>query len=209
MIYHNTTAIDAVNDGKDTPDAFYHKSTLIATSEYIHTDGWRGYTKMHPAEGYKLIEGDWMTGDWDDAPEGHSSREVEAKIRDLETQYGDVYVIFAPTSNVFSTSYAVIVKDPDAKPFDKGKPIAHKTRRFDSPDGSFRVRYQATDVVKYDAATDTYTLNTGDWNTMTTAKRMTDALPDGWHVYRRNWMMMLHRPGENDVEIKDGMEVKA
>jgi hypothetical protein len=61
MIYYDTTAIDAVNNGTDTPDAFYHKSTLIAVSEYVHTDGWRGYTKIKPVQGYKRLD-DWRLG---------------------------------------------------------------------------------------------------------------------------------------------------
>lgn len=112
MIYQNTTAIDAVNNGVDTPDDFYHKSTLIATSKYIATDGWRGYTKIIPEAGYKELDSDWVTGDWDDAPAGNSSSDVDSKLKELEKQYGDIHVIFTPTSNVFSTSYAVIVKGP-------------------------------------------------------------------------------------------------
>lgn len=207
MIYQDTTAIDAVNEGRDTPDAFYHKSTLIATSEYIHTDGWRGYTEIKPVQGYKELASDWVTGDWGDAPEGNSSSEVEAKIKALEAEYGDVHVIFAPTSNVFSTAYAVIVRDPDTEPL-RGKTIGHKTKRYDLPGGGWRVQYHATDVVTYNAEKQPhYTLNTGGWNTMTTAKRMTDALPNGWYVYRRDWVMYLHRPGCDDIAIKDGMEV--
>jgi hypothetical protein len=206
MIHYDNTAIDAVNEGRDTPDAFYHKSTLIATSEYVHTDGWRGYTKIKPVQGFKEVEADWVTGDWDDAPEGNSSSEVEAKIKELEKQYGDIFVIFAPTSNVFSTSYAVIVRDPDAVPL-KGKTIAHKTKRYDTSNGGWRVQYHATDVVTYDPNKQPhYTLNTGGWDTMTTAKRMTDALPSGYYVYRRNWIMYVHTP-DGDRELKDGMEV--
>jgi hypothetical protein len=55
MIYYDTTAIDAVNNGTDTPDAFYHKSTLIAVSEYVHTDGWRGYTKIKVTRNWQAI----------------------------------------------------------------------------------------------------------------------------------------------------------
>ena len=204
MIYHNTTAIEAVNTGKPTPDAFYHKSTLIATSKWVSTDAWRGYTDIIPVQGYKRVADDWVTGDWSDAPSGNSESEVEAKIKELEKQYGDVDVIFAPTSNVFSTSYAVIVKDPDATPL-RGRTIAHKTRRFETADG-WRIQYHATDVVTYSNKTGKYKLDTGGWNTMTTSKRMTDALPSGFYVYRKNWVMYVHTP-DGDLELKDGLEV--
>lgn len=210
MIHHNTTAIDAVNNGTDTPDAFYHKSTLIATSKWVNTDGWRGYTKTTPEAGYIEIEADWVTGDYDDAPEGNSSSEVEAKIKALEAEHGDIWVIYAPTSNVFSTAYTVLVRDKNYKPTkqERGKLIAKATRRWDYLDGSFRVRYHATDVIIYDANKQPhYTLNTGGWATMTTARRITDALPSGWYVYRKNWVMYLHRTGLDDVELTDGMEV--
>jgi hypothetical protein len=206
MIYYDTTAIEAVNRGQDTPDAFYRGRTLIATSKWVATDGWRGYTKIVPEQGYKEIEADWVTGDWDDAPSGNSSSEVEAKIKALEAEHGDVYVIYAPTSNVFSTAYSVLVKEKDVAPL-KGKTIALKTKRYELPGGGWRVQYHATDVVTYNAETDKYTLNTGGWATMTTAKRMNDALPAGWHVYRKNWVMYVHVPGQDDREIKDGMEV--
>lgn len=213
MVLQDTTAIQAVNEGRDTPDAFYHPkhpSQLIAKSKWVKTDAWRGYTEIVPEPGYKELDADWMTGDWGDAPEGHSSSEVEAKIKQLEKQYGDVHVIFAPTSNVFSTSYSVIVRDPDVAVTRemRGVLVGHKTRKFVDPDGSWRVRYHATDVVSYNAKTGKYTLNTGGWATMTTSKRMTEFLPAGYYVYRRNWVMYVHCPDERgDIEITDGMEV--
>ena len=41
---------------------------------------------------------------------------------------------------------------------------------------------------------------------MTTSKRMTDALPSGFYVYRKNWVMYVHTP-DGDLELKDGLEV--
>ncbi len=208
MIYQNTTAIDAVNEGRDIPDAFYHKTTLIGTRKYVSTDGWRGYNTIIPEQGYKEITADWVTGDWDDAPSGNSSSEVEAKIKALEAEHGDIWVIFTPTSNVFSTAYDVLVRDADAKPL-KGKTIAHKTKLYTDGD-DWRVKYHATDVVSYDAGRNVYTLNTGGWNTMTTSKRMSEALPAGWYVYRKNWVMFVHFADDRaDAEIVDGMEVTA
>lgn len=208
MIYHDTTAIQAVNEGRDVPDGFYdpkHPSILIGKREYVSTDGWRGYNKIVPEPGYRVVDDDWLTGDWEDAPAGHSESEVQVKLKKLEQDHGDVYVIFTPTSNVFSTGYDVLVRDTGT-PIIKGKLIGHKTRKFTEPDGSWRVRYHATDVVRYDAKTGKYTLNTGGWNTLTTSKRMSEALPAGYYTYRRNWVMYVHTP-DGDLEIKDGMEI--
>lgn len=204
MIYHNTTAIDAVNSGTDTPDAFYHKSTLIATSKYIATDGWRGYTKIVPEQGYKEIEADWVTGDWDDAPSGNSSSEVEAKIAELEKQHGNIWVIYAPTSNVFSTSYAVLVKD--GTPTVKGKTVGHKTKQFTEADGSWRVQYHATNVISFDGK-NTYTLNSGGWLTKTTKERINQYLPSGYWISQKNYKWTLHAPNEDGREFEDGIQV--
>jgi hypothetical protein len=209
MIYQNTTAIEAVNNGADTPDAFYHKSTLIATSKYVATDGWRGYQEVTPEPGYKEIDADWLTGDWDDAPAGHSESEVDAKTKALEREHGDIWLIFTPTSNVFSTSYSVIVRDKStpAKPVNKGKLIAGKTRKFTEDDGSWRVRYHATDVVIYDANKQPhYTLNSGGWLTKTTKERINTALPSGYWISQKNFKWTVHTPA-GDREFVDGMEV--
>lgn len=205
MQYLDTTAIDAVNKGIDTPDAFYYKSTLIATSQYVSNDAWRGHSEIKPEPGFKLLTDDWVTGNWSDAPDGNSSDDVESKIAKLEAEHKEVFVIFTPTSNVFSTAYAVLVRDAEAK-INKGKLIGHKTRKFTEDNGDWRVRYHATDVISYNAKTGKYTLNTGGWNTMTTSKRMTDHLPTGYYVYRRNWIMYVHTP-DGDLELKDEMEV--
>lgn len=209
MIYHDTTAIAAVNEGRDIPDGFYAKSTLMAKRKYVATDGWRGYNTITAQPGFKHVGEGTNCGGWDDTPAGTNETEVERDIKALEAIHGDIWIIWTPTSNVFASGYDALARDPDAKPI-RGKTIGHKTKRFDEPDGSFRVQYHATDVVTYDAAKNTYTLNTGGWNTMTTSKRMTDALPAGWYVYRRNWIMFVHYGDERpDEEIKDGMEVKA
>lgn len=208
MIYTDTTAIDAVNEGRDTPDAFYHKSTMLGVSKYVRIDGWRGYTEVVPEPGFSKVDDDWTTGDWGDAISDEQGPDAtERKLHELEAKYGDIWVIYTPTSNVFSTAYDVLIRDKTVAVDYKTKTIAHKTKRYEYDNGNWSVRYHATHVVSYNAATGRYTLDTGGWNTMTTAKRMTDALPDGWHVYRHNWVMMLHRPGEADIEIQDGMEV--
>ena len=213
MIYIDDTAIEAVNEGRDIPDAFYHPrkpSELIGTRKWVASNAWRGYNEVVPEPGYRVVAEDWTTGEWGDAiSDEQGPNATERKLKKLEREYGEVFVIYTPTSNVFSTGMDVLTRDKTAPEVDRGRVIAHKTRRWDYPDGSFRVRYHATDVVTYDAGRGVYTLNTGGWNTLTTNKRMTDALPAGWYTYRRNWVMYLHKPGAEDVEITDGMEVEA
>lgn len=213
MIYTDNTAIQAVNQGRDVPDAFYHPkhpSLLIATSRYKRVDGWRGYSEIVPEPGYKLLDSDFVVDDWGDAiAEAHGTTPTELRLQALEQEHRDLFVILTPTSNVFSTSIDVLVPDPDSARANNGKLIGHKTRRYDYSNGDFAVRYHKTWVVKYRHATRSYRLDTGGWNTITTAKRMTEALPDGWYVYRKNWVMYLHRPGRDDVALKDGMEVKS
>jgi hypothetical protein len=205
MIYHDTTAIEAANTGRDAPDAFYRGSTLIATSKWVATDGWRGYTKIVPEQGYKEIEADWVTGDWDDAPAGNSSSEVEAKIKKLEAEYGDIYVIYATTSNVFSTAYAVLVRDKST-PVLKGKTVAYKTKRYDDADGSYRIKYHATDVLCYNALKNSYTLNSGGWLTKTTKERINDNLPRGYWISQKQFKWTLNTP-DGAREFTDGMTV--
>lgn len=217
MIYYDSTAIDAVNEGRDIPDAFYNPvrpSELIATRRWHASSAWRGYNEVLPEPGYKDVLADWTTGDWGDAiSELQGSEATEAKVKAAEKQFGTVYVIFTPTSNVFSTGVDILAADPGAEPVNKGRVVGHKTRRFDYPDGSWKVRYHATDVVAYDAATGKYKLDSGGWNTMTTAKRMSEYLPSGYHVYRHKWELYLRRPNSPhkwgaDEKVIDGKEVK-
>lgn len=116
MIYHDTTAIDAVNTGTDVPDAFYAKSTLIGTRKYIATSEWRGYNTVIPQLGFRHAGEGTNCGGWDDTPSGTNESEVERDINALEAIHGDVWVIWTPTSNVFATSYDVLIRDSESKP---------------------------------------------------------------------------------------------
>lgn len=208
MIYIDTTAIEAVNDGRDVPDAFYHKSTLIGVREWVSSSAWRGHNTIKPEAGFKTVEEDWVTSDWGDAvSEEHGPDATERKLKALEKKYGDIFVIYTPTSNVFSTGMDVLARDAST-PLNKGKLVATKTRLFTEDDGSFRLKYHATDVISYNAKTREYTVKTGGWNTMTTARRITDYTPDGWHAYRRNWITYLSTPHGVFEIPDDGVTVK-
>lgn len=114
MIHYDTTTIDAINGGYDMPMRIrdpLEPGRLIGTLKYVSTDGWRGYYSLKPTARYKRVGEDWVTGDWDDAIAAeHGETPTEAKFKALEQQYGDIYVVYSPTSNVFSTAYDVLVK---------------------------------------------------------------------------------------------------
>lgn len=65
-------------------NAYYAKSTLIATSMWKSTDAWRGYSEIVPEPDFKKIDEGAVTGDWEDAPSGTSSREVLNEFKKLE-----------------------------------------------------------------------------------------------------------------------------
>ena len=203
MIIQHTEAIEAVNNGTDTPDAIFKGSTLIATIEWRKTDEWRGYSEILPASGFKKLDDDWMTGDWSDAPTGHSESEVEVKLKNLEREHGTVHVVFAPTSNVFSTMYAVIVQDGTKT--DNGKPHGHKTRLFETEDG-YKVRYHATYIFEHNKRKNVYILNSGGWKTRTTKDRINKELPNNMYISQKNFEWFVHTPNET-LNFEDGMEV--
>ena len=118
MLNINTEAIDAINEGRDTPSFLYDNHGQKAFHlRYKSTDGWRGYyyTTALKKAGWKKIDYEgWVTGNWSDAPTGHSSNEVEDKLNAIAEDYKqrgyEVTAVFAPTSNVFSTAFDVFIK---------------------------------------------------------------------------------------------------
>ena len=207
MINYNDTAIAAVNDGREIPDGFYNKSVLMAKRKYIATDGWRGYNTVTPEQGFIKVGEGTNCGGWDDTPAGTGEDEVLAELKGLEAKHGDIWVIWTPTSNVFATGWDAVARDPSAKPL-KGKTIAVKTKRYELPNGGWRIQYHATDVVTYNPDKQPhYTLNSGGWATMTTAKRMNAALPASYSVNRKNWVLYVTVGNNAPVELIDGMVV--
>jgi hypothetical protein len=97
-------------------NAYYAKSTLIATSMWKSTDAWRGYSEIVPEPDFKKIDEGAVTGDWEDAPSGTSSREVLNEFKKLEKKYGTIYVILTETSNLFMQGYDVLIRTNATKP---------------------------------------------------------------------------------------------
>ena len=106
-----TQAIDAINDGRDVP-----KKIGDFKLKWISTDAWRGYYDATATKksGWIKAGSNWLTGNWGDAPSGHSSGEVETTLEEMEKQAHlegkEMAVIYLPTSNVFSTAYDVFLR---------------------------------------------------------------------------------------------------
>ena len=114
MLEVHNEAIEAINEGTDTPYYIYDDTGVRAWRlKYVRTDGWRGYYEAQAVKkaGWVKLDSSWVTGNWDDAPEGHASDDVEAGLEALaarkELEGYKVAIVFSPTSNVFSTSYDI------------------------------------------------------------------------------------------------------
>lgn len=183
MLYIDTSAIDAVNEGRDTPAWIFIGSNKVAKLGYKHTDGWRGYytctaTKKH---GWQEVDPDqiniagWVTGDWDDAPEGAQSSNVENRLQEYakhnDARGFDTLAVFAPTSNVFSTAIYVFEKKRGRiEPTEKRRKLANNTYLIDN--GKRRaVRLHSTDIAT-EAGAGKLRIDTGGWDTMTTRERL-------------------------------------
>jgi hypothetical protein len=80
---------------------------------YKRTDAWRGYydTKF---PGTAMIENGWVTGDYDDVPwkrDIHTFGEALER-GDIVTDF-PLFMLFEPTSNVFSTAIEIFVNEDD------------------------------------------------------------------------------------------------
>ena len=114
----NNEAINTVNEGTEIPSFLYDEDGVKAWHlKYISTDGWRGYYEAKATKngGWTKIDYDgWVTGNWDDAPEDAKSNNVEDRLEKLASEYEakgyKLAVVFAPTSNVFSTAFDVFIK---------------------------------------------------------------------------------------------------
>lgn len=86
--------------------------------KYKQTDGWRGYHYPELEEGWITIMDGWTTGNWDDVPWKHKFNDFAGKIFSGEVECPFTVVIASGlTSNVFSTTADVIVKESDAEAF--------------------------------------------------------------------------------------------
>lgn len=83
---------------------------------YVRTDAWRGYYDTAPLlKGLKEVESGWMTGDYGDVPWKRDSHSfLEALSEGTIEPPCTVYVLFEPTSNVFSTATTILAPEDKA-----------------------------------------------------------------------------------------------
>ena len=115
MIKQSTTWFDTYSETGDSEAAW---GTLEASEpgfifEWVSHNAWRGHAEVKAREGSEWREytGElpgWVTGEWDDAPEGTRGSELQKMLEAIDAR--EVKIIFLPTSNVFSTAYSVFIK---------------------------------------------------------------------------------------------------
>jgi hypothetical protein len=86
--------------------------------KYVRTDGWRGYWDSVVADGYTTLASGWSTGRYDDVAYKHKFNDLVDNILDgtLECPYQIIFA-FGLTSNVFSVSSDVIIRESEVEAF--------------------------------------------------------------------------------------------
>ena len=85
---------------------------------YHRTDGWRGYWEPEISKGFIEVASGWATDSHDDVPWKHKFNDLVDNIHtgELSCPYKIIFV-FGLTSNVFSTSTDVLVKESELEKF--------------------------------------------------------------------------------------------
>jgi hypothetical protein len=127
--YSNTVVV--VQDGEITKyrwcSEFGYRNTedweeadldSVTGFEYVRTDGWRGYWNAQIGEDYTVVANGWSTGRWEDVAYKHDFNDFVEKIGsgDLECPFELVFA-YGLTSNVFSVSSDVVIKESDLETF--------------------------------------------------------------------------------------------
>lgn len=112
----NTYACEASNNDESMPAyIFDDEGNRAFKLKYVRSDGWCGYWETDPVKkwGWEKVDSDWVTGDYDDAGR-HGETETAERFKKLADKLAKegkkLLVVFAPTSNVFSTGYDVYTK---------------------------------------------------------------------------------------------------
>lgn len=96
-------------------DEYGDTVTEPMSREYISTDAWRGYYETS-VEGYTEVLGGWTTGGWDDAVarrKAEFNEWAESVLEGTVTAPFEILFVLDRTSNVFSQSVRVLVRDTD------------------------------------------------------------------------------------------------
>lgn len=118
-LFGNHKAYGCTEDGIDEAPGWF--TDLIPEGwtgrPYVHTDGWRGYFDSDSVlVGLTKVENGWMTGDYGDVPWKRDTHAFLEALSEGEIEPPcEVFVLFEPTSNVFSTATTILAKDADAE----------------------------------------------------------------------------------------------
>jgi hypothetical protein len=85
--------------------------------KYIRTDAWRGYYNTQEIlVGLTSVENGWTTGDYSDVPWKKDIHTFIAALSEGEIEPPcTIFILFEPTSNVFSMGTDLLCKDEDAE----------------------------------------------------------------------------------------------
>jgi len=91
------------------------------------------------------------------------------------------------------------------RPYPKGSPRSTRIKRSSQNYGAdVTIRYHYTDVVVY--TPDHMVLNTGGWETVTTKRRMNDAISG--YIYQKNWIWyVVDRQTGEHIRFFDGIRI--
>lgn len=106
---------DTIDTG--TPEWF---DELFGTRSWVRTDAWRGYYET-PAPGLESVTAGWVTGYPDEsvAYKATAAELYEALSTGQIKPPVEVFWLFEPTANVFSTASEIFVRPGDREAFDR------------------------------------------------------------------------------------------
>lgn len=118
---YGSTAYFFMADSNTTPDEYRFTSDFgelpesITNIKWVKSDDWRGYYEPIIAKGFVEVIDGWVTG----YPDETTGYKLEAaglfeKLRDGDiVPPVDIWWVFMPTSNVFSTASSIIIRKGD------------------------------------------------------------------------------------------------
>ncbi|MDX1745482.1 MAG: hypothetical protein R3324_06050 [Halobacteriales archaeon] len=112
VLFSEYEVVDPVDFTEPGEDHWFER--LRAERSWVSTDAWRGAYQVTVADGFTEIAGGWVTGHPDESVAYKvPTIELNYRLRNGEAPPVDLYWIFSPTSNVFSTASSIYVADED------------------------------------------------------------------------------------------------
>ncbi len=126
--------------------------------------------------------------------------QLENELRRIIAEHGPVTVKIT-SAGQFQVNMGVFKKTSKSR----AVKIANNTYKITTDEG-YIIRLHDTDILTFKG--DTITLNSGGYQTVTTARRMNEYLPGGWRVFQKAWTWYIE-DAKNKVIVpfKDGITV--